>query len=89
MHDTTRRIICRTLFCTVCIMPTLGVLSWLGLRQMPGHVTLYAEKLSQDIGMSASMTDVSYPRPNAIRIAGLQLDHPETGESRAIRRHHL
>lgn len=80
MHDTTRRIICRTLFCAVCIVPTLGVLSWLGLRQMPGHVTLYAEKLSQDIGMSASMTDVSYPRPNAIRIAGLQLDHPETGE---------
>ena len=80
MHDTTRRIICRTLFCAVCIVPTLGVLSWIGLRQMPGHVALYAEKLSQDIGMSASMTDVSYPRPDAIQIVGLQLDHPETGE---------
>ena len=80
MHDTTRRIICRTLFCAVCIVPTLGILSWIGLRQMPGHVALYAEKLSQDIGMSASMTDVSYPRPDAIQIAGLQLDHPETGE---------
>ncbi len=83
LHDRTRRQLCRTAFALVCIVPTLGVLAWAGLRSSGSHREQCAARLSQSLGMSVALSGVSYPRPGITLYAGVELADSETGATLA------
>ncbi len=78
MHDRTRRMICRTAFLAICVVPTIGVFAWSSSRVNPGRTAESAAELSRDVGLKVSLVGVSYPRPGVSLYDGVELADPET-----------
>src|SRR4051794_34990486 len=79
MHETTRRRICRGSFVLLCALPTLGTLAFGLSRQLPSHTRAVEEALSVAVGLNAHFDALSHPRPERLRVRGLELRNPETG----------
>jgi hypothetical protein len=80
MHESTQKLICRVGFLLLCLVPTTAVLGWGIARKMPGHVHQQEQQLSDLLGLRATVTSVSHPRPGAMLYEGLRLADPETGD---------
>ncbi len=78
MHDRTRRLLCRSAFFAVCVLPTLVVAAWCHSRASAGYRESCAIELSQTLGLRASLSGVSYPRPGVTLYAGVELADAET-----------
>ena len=81
MHERTRRLICRCLFGTLCVLPTVFVLGVAATRSRPGHVRSCTARLSDQLGLTVALGDVSCPRPGVTLFKQLRLADPETGNS--------
>lgn len=79
LHDRTRRLICRTTFFAVCVLPALAVWAESSLLGSPSHRQTCEAALSQATGLRVAVDGVSYPRPGITLYTGLDLADPETG----------
>ena len=79
-HQRTRRRFCRTVFVTMCVLPTAVVLTWAITHHLPGAHTASERRLSLQLGLRAMADRVTRPRPGIVRWHGLTLADPETGQ---------
>ncbi len=79
LHDRTRRLICRTAFFAVCVLPALAVWAESSVLSSPSHKQTCEASLSQATGLRVAVDGVSYPRPGITLYTGLDLADPETG----------
>lgn len=78
MHDRTRRMICRTAFLALCVVPTIGVFAWSSSRMNPGRTAESAVELSHGLGLKISLAGVTYPLPGVSLYDRVELADPET-----------
>lgn len=78
LHETTRRIVCRTAFIALCVAPTLAVGAWIGERHWPGRKGRIAQELGQRAGAHVKLDDWRTPRPGLVRSSGLVVSDPRT-----------
>ena len=79
MHDRTRRLICRVLFLTLALLPTLAVFGWAMSYHWPGAQGRLEAALCQQLGLRVSIDRVSYPQPGVTVFKGLKLADAEFG----------
>jgi hypothetical protein len=78
LHETTRRIVCRTAFIALCVAPTLAVGAWIGERHWPGRKGRIAQELGQRAGVHVKLDDWRTPRPGLVRSSGMVVSDPRT-----------
>ena len=79
LHDRTRRLVCRTAFFAVCLLPTVCIVAWSARQHLPGYRHAHEAALGQRFGLRASIDKVSHPRPAATVYQHVVLADPETG----------
>jgi hypothetical protein len=80
LHETIRRRTCRTGFCLLCVLPTVGVLGYSASCKLPSHTRQRESELSELLGVRTKLAVVRYPRPGITLYEGLELADAETGE---------
>jgi len=84
MHPNLRLLICRSGFLLFALLPTLVVGGWIIRRGMPEYVLAqqaeWERELSQRLGLSVTVGELSYPHPGVARLSSVQLANPETGD---------
>ena len=79
-HQRSCRRFCRTVFVTMCVLPTAVVLTWAVTQHLPGTHTASERRLSLQLGLRATAERVTRPRYGIVRWHGLTLADPETGQ---------
>ncbi|MBC8874120.1 MAG: hypothetical protein H8E44_32170 [Planctomycetes bacterium] len=84
MHDRTRRLLCRTVFLTFCVAPTLFATGWICVVRSPVYVayqkTSWERTLSDQLGLIVSIDNVDHPVRGVTALEGVELADPETRE---------
>lgn len=71
MHERTRRLVCRVCFLSVCLLPTVVVVAWVGVHLQPWRARSYEQLLSERLGAKVRLTSVTNPRPGVMRFCGV------------------
>ncbi len=83
MHESTRRQLCRIAFLLVCLLPTAGVVVWVGVTRSSIYqrvrLARWQSELSTQWGLSVSLQAVSEPRRGVTLLDGIDVSDPETG----------
>jgi len=79
LHDRTRRLVCRTAFIALCVLPALGVLAESSMLGTGSRRRACEAELSQAAGLRVTLDGLSYPRPGITLYDGVMLTDPETG----------
>lgn len=79
LHEKTQRLICRAGFFLFCLVPTVLVLCYVFVLNLPWHRRAHERELSQRLGLVATLESVSFPRPGTTLYRGLRLADPESG----------
>ncbi len=77
LHDRLRRRICLAGFVLFCIVPTVLVVAWATVWQLPWHVRAEARRIGRQLGMEVSLGRVEHLRPGAVRLTDVVLRDPE------------
>src|SRR5262245_31949785 len=80
-HETTRRRVCRVMFLTVALAPTLGVVAWAAAKHLPGEADRIAAEMSAQWSLAVGLDDVHRPRPDVVWWDGFRIAEPETDEA--------
>jgi len=80
-HDATRRRLYVGLFLVGCVLPTAGVLLWVGWRMSPWYVQQQAAQLERILGLLVRLEGVKHPRPGEAIYDGIQLADSDTGQT--------
>ena len=80
LYDHTRRQICIAAFLGLCVLPTLAVAAWSIARHLPWNKQAEEQRLSQELGLDVSIESMKYTLPGVVRVLGLRLTDPETGQ---------
>lgn len=75
-----RRLTCRVVFLAVCLLPTMALVVFGAWRAAPVHHQAIRSELAAALALKVSLTGVEHPRPGIIRIEGLELADPESGQ---------
>jgi hypothetical protein len=81
LHETTQRIVCRVAFFAACVLPTLGVLAWLGWRHYPGRQAAELARWGQRLGVVIECESWATPRPDELLLSGVSI---RSGESQVL-----
>ncbi len=76
MNRKTQRLLCRTGFVLLCVVPTLLVLLWI---VWPNPKSRWEAELSKFFGLNVSLDAVLQPRPGVTVFAGVALTDRESG----------
>jgi len=83
MHDRTRRLLCRIGFLTLCVAPTLFIVTWICVVHSPTYVAqqkaTWERTLSDQLGLIVSLKSVSHPTRGSILLEDVDLTDAETG----------
>lgn len=79
MHETTQRRVCRVVFLTVCVLPTLALAAWVTWRLSPSREAALLASLGQRLGVRITVQSLTTPKPGCWRATGMQWATPETG----------
>jgi hypothetical protein len=80
LHERTRKTYCRLGFLALCAAPAFGAALWAASRTSEEHRETCAADLGKLLRMSATVEEVTHPRPGSVRYDGLALADPETRE---------
>lgn len=75
-HERTERLLCRSAFVVLCLLPTLGVLAWAITVHLPIHRYIAAEQISDLLGVDAEVDSVVYPQPGIAELYKVTLKSP-------------
>lgn len=78
-RDRTRRLICRSMFLLLAVLPTSAVLAWSVVLNGDGYHAAICEQLSAQLGCDVRVRGVSHPRKEITLLEGFELVDPETG----------
>jgi hypothetical protein len=76
-----RHLVCRALFLSLAVVPTLSVCSWALAWNLPSHARGYQHALAGLIGHHVQFAEIAHPRPGVTRLVDIQLNNPETGDT--------
>ncbi len=83
MHESTRRLVCRSVFVLFCLLPTFGVAIWVGVIRSSVYQSMrcagWQRELSRQWGLDVTLRAVSHPRRGVTLLDGIRLTDPETG----------
>ncbi|MBI2481425.1 MAG: hypothetical protein HYV60_23135 [Planctomycetia bacterium] len=83
MHDSTRRIICRLAFVTLCLAPSGSLCAWVIYRATPMHAwqerAYWTESIYQTTGLLAEVENVRHPTRSRTLLEGVTLNDPDGG----------
>ncbi len=83
MHDRTRRLLCRIVFLTLCVSPTLFIMTWICVVHSPAYIAhrraTWERTLSDQLGLIVSLEGVSHPTRGSTLLEGVNLSDAETG----------
>lgn len=79
MHQTAQRRFCRLVFLVGCIVPTLAVVAWATVENLPSTKTARLAAVEQMLGVRITAASLSTPTPSVTRVEGLTLADLETG----------
>jgi hypothetical protein len=79
LHDRTRRLVCRSAFLALGVLPALGVLAWSSILSGTSQRRSCEAGLAQASGLRAAVQRVAYPRPGITLYEGVELSDAETG----------
>jgi|GEM_PF-2200840 len=80
LHEATRRRVCLALFVLGCILPTVGMLLWVGWRMTPWYLAQQASEAERLLGLVVRLEGLSEPRPAEAIYQGVQLADPDSGQ---------
>lgn len=85
MHEATRTFCCRAGFALGCLLPTLLVGAWIGVRQSPVYAraqqTQWQTQLSRTLGLAARVERIEEPKPGEFVLHGVTLVDPDAPSS--------
>lgn len=76
-----QRSVCRVLFLTLCVLPTLAVAGWTARRMLPGVLQSRLAVLVEPLGAELACEAMVTPRPGVIRLQGVTILDAELGLS--------
>jgi hypothetical protein len=82
MHESTRRLICRSVFLLLCLLPTIAVSLWIGVIRSSTYQAMqrasWQRELSRQWGLTVTLQAVSQPRRGVTLLDGIRVCDPET-----------
>jgi len=79
-RDRTRRLICRSLFLLLGVLPTGAVLAWSVVLNGDSYHNAVCRQLAASLGYDVRAERVTHPRKESTLLEGLELVDPETSE---------
>lgn len=79
-RDRTRRLICRSMFLLLGVLPTGAVLAWSVVLNGDGYHHAVCQQLAASLGYDVRAQRVTHPRNDSILIETFELVDPETGD---------
>lgn len=83
MHESTRRLLCRMAFLLLCLLPTAGVVVWVGVTRSSiyqrARLVRWEDELSRQWGLNVTLRAISEPRRGVTLLDGARVADPETG----------
>jgi hypothetical protein len=76
-----RRLVCRALFLSLAVVPTLWVCSWALAWNLPSHGRSYQRALAVMIGHHVHFGEITHPCPGVTRLIDVDLKNAETGDT--------
>lgn len=80
MHETTSKWLCRAAFVVLAVLPALWLLGLGLVRVLPWHRHAWESRLSEQLGVEIRLSEITHPRPHVLRLDGVNVVDPETGQ---------
>jgi hypothetical protein len=83
MDESTCRRVCRVAFLLIVVLPCLGLFGFAGWRATAWHDDAVRDSIRDALGVDATWERITFPAPGEMRLEGLELLDPRTGEALA------
>src|SRR6185295_12219115 len=77
-HERTRRIICRTVFLLLGVLPTAAVVAWAASFNREANVTDVRDRLETATGLKVNFDACRFTRPGCLLLENLSVVDPHT-----------